>query len=154
VGIIVVKLTHVIARVVKRIEVWARRRATFGTGVAAVTLLPVCWSWAPTFLCHGSRNRGVVASSSIPQGVHCFHNSCSRLVVSCADRLPQGSGRHIKNIVKKRSVSGLTPGGRCCLSFPMRTLGLRPCISMGRRSKSKQDYHLLFPTFPSRTSFK
>ncbi len=49
-GVVVVKLTHAIARVVKRIEVWARRRATFGTGVAAVTLLPVCWSWALTFL--------------------------------------------------------------------------------------------------------
>ncbi len=45
-GIVVVKLTHFIARVVKRKEVRAGRRATFGTGVAApfVTLLPVCWS--------------------------------------------------------------------------------------------------------------
>jgi hypothetical protein len=34
-------------------------------------------------------------------------------------------------------VSKLNPGGRCCWSFPMRTLGLRPCISMRRRSKSK-----------------
>jgi hypothetical protein len=40
----VVELTHTIARVVKRIEVGAGRRVTFGTGVAApfVTLLPVC----------------------------------------------------------------------------------------------------------------
>jgi hypothetical protein len=30
-------------------------------------------------------------------------------------------GRRIKNIAKKRSVSGLTPGGRF-LSFPMRAL--------------------------------
>jgi hypothetical protein len=42
-----------------------------------------------------------------------------------------------KTLPKKRSVSGLTPGGRCCLSFSMRALGLRPCISMGRWSKSK-----------------
>jgi hypothetical protein len=33
-------------------------------------------------------------------------------------------GRQIKNIARKRSLSGDTPGGRCCLSFPMRTLGL------------------------------
>jgi hypothetical protein len=54
------------------------------------------------------------------------------------------AGRRIKNIAKKRSLSGEAPGGRFCLSFPMRTLGLRPCISMGRRSKSKYDCHLLF----------
>ncbi len=31
-------------------------------------------------------------------------------------------------VERKRLLSGDTPGGRCCLSFPMRTLGLRPCI--------------------------
>ncbi len=46
-------------------------------------------------------------------------------------------GRQIKNIERKRSLSGDTTGGRCCLSFPMRTLGLRPCISMGRQSNSQ-----------------
>ncbi len=43
-------------------------------------------------------------------------------------------GRRIANMERKRSLSGETPGGRCCLSFPMRTLGFRPWISMGRRS--------------------
>ncbi len=61
--------------------------------------------------------------------------------------------RHIKNIAK-RPDSGLTPGGRCCLSFPVRMLGLRPCISMGKQSKSKYECHLLFPNCPSSTSFK
>ncbi len=85
--VVVVKLTNAIVRVVKRIEVRAGKGATFGMGVAApfFTLLPICWSWAPTSLCHGGRNRGVVASSSVPQGVRCV-----RLVVSCADRLPHG----------------------------------------------------------------
>ncbi len=41
------------------------------------------------------------------------------------------AGRRIKNIAKNRSLSGEAPGGRFCLSFPMRTQGLRPCISMG-----------------------
>ncbi len=66
-GVVVVKLTHAIARVVKRIEVWAGRRATFGTGVAApfVTLLPNWGSWAPTSLCRGGWDRRVVASLSV-----------------------------------------------------------------------------------------
>jgi hypothetical protein len=53
----------------ERIEIRAARRATFGEGVAApfVALLPVCRSWAHTSLCHGGRNRGVVASPSIPR---------------------------------------------------------------------------------------
>jgi hypothetical protein len=44
VGVVAVKLAHAIARVVKRIEVQAGRRAAFGAGVAVpfVTLLPVC----------------------------------------------------------------------------------------------------------------
>jgi hypothetical protein len=38
----------------------------------------------------------------------------------------------------EKKLSGeKTPGGRCCFSFPMRTLGLKPCISMGRCSSSK-----------------
>jgi hypothetical protein len=47
-------------------------------------------------------------------------------------------GSWIKNIARKRSLSGKTPGGKCCLSFLMRTLGLRPCISMGRRSNQNR----------------
>ncbi len=37
------------------------------------------------------------------------------------------SGRRIRNIERKRLLSGDTPGGRYCLNFPIRTLGLRPC---------------------------
>jgi hypothetical protein len=37
-------------------------------------------------------------------------------------------GRRIKNIERKRLLSGDTPGGKCCLSFPMRTLGLNPAF--------------------------
>jgi hypothetical protein len=94
VGVVAVKLAHAIARVVKRIEVQAGRRAAFGAGVAVpfVTLLPVCWSWALTSLFCGGHNCGVVASSSIPQGVRCFHNSRGRLVVACTDCLPHGRG--------------------------------------------------------------
>ncbi len=41
-------------------------------------------------------------------------------------------GRRTRNIARKRSLSGETIGGRCCFNFPMRTLGLKPYISMGR----------------------
>jgi hypothetical protein len=47
-------------------------------------------------------------------------------------------GRHIKNIAKKRYVSGLTLGGRCCLSLPMKALGLRPCISWGNEASQSK----------------
>jgi hypothetical protein len=57
-------------------------------------------------------------------------------------------GRRIKNIERKRSLSGDTPRGRCCFSFPMRTLGLRPCISMGSQS------HLLLLNCPSKVFFR
>ncbi len=89
-GAVVVKFTHATAGVVKRIEVRAGRRATCRTSDAApfVALLPFGRSWAPTSLCHGGRDHGVVASSSVPQGVRSFHNSRSCLVVACADRLP------------------------------------------------------------------
>ncbi len=78
--------------VVERIEVRSGRRTTFGRGVAVhfVALLPVCRSWAPTSLCRGGYDCGVVASSSVPQGVRGFQNSLSFLVVTCADRLPHG----------------------------------------------------------------
>ncbi len=67
-GIVVVKFTHAVARVVKGIEVRAGRRATFGTGFAApfVTLLTTCWSWAPTSLCHGA----VTVGSWPPRASH------------------------------------------------------------------------------------
>jgi hypothetical protein len=47
---------------------------------------------------------------------------------------------------RKRSLLSKTPGGRCCLSFPMRKLGLRPCISMGRRSNSNRTAICSFQT--------
>ncbi len=47
--------------------------------------------------------------------------SCGcQLTVSC-----MYGGRRTRNMTRKRSLSGETPGGICCLSFPMRTLGLK-----------------------------
>jgi hypothetical protein len=90
----------------------------------------------------------VVAASSITQG------GCGCLVVVSSYRFSHGRRKQIRNIARKRSVLGETPGGRCCLSFPMRTLCLRPCISTGRRSSSKYDCHLLFLNCQSKVPFK
>jgi hypothetical protein len=51
VGVVIVKFTHAIARVMKRVEVRVGRGATFGVGVAApfVALLPRCWEQGSYF---------------------------------------------------------------------------------------------------------
>jgi hypothetical protein len=55
-GVVTVKFTHIIARVLEIIEVWAGRGATFDGGVTApfVVSLPAARSRAPTALCRGS----------------------------------------------------------------------------------------------------
>jgi hypothetical protein len=67
-GVVVVKFTDAIARVLKRIEIGAGRGATFGAGVAApfVGSLPAVGSRAPTTLSRGGCDCRVVAASSIP----------------------------------------------------------------------------------------
>jgi hypothetical protein len=54
-GVVIVKFAHAIARVLERLEVWARSGATFGAGVTAlyVASLPAARSRAPTALCRG-----------------------------------------------------------------------------------------------------
>ncbi len=82
----VMKLTHAIARVLKREKIRAGRRMTFGTFVAIpfVILLPASRSWASAVLGHGGHDRGVVAASSITQGVRDSNHSHGCLVVSGA----------------------------------------------------------------------
>ncbi len=67
-GIVVVKFTDAIARVLKQIKIGAGRGATFGAGVAAsfVTSLPAVGSRAPTTLSRGGCDCRVVAAPSIP----------------------------------------------------------------------------------------
>ncbi len=64
--IVVVKFKHAIARVLKRMKIWAGRGATFGAGVTAsfVTSLPAAGNGAS--LCRGSCDHRVVAAPSIP----------------------------------------------------------------------------------------
>ncbi len=67
-GIVVVKFTDAIARVLKRMKVGAGRGVTFGAGFAApfVASLPVVGSRAPTMLGQGGCDCRVVAAPSIP----------------------------------------------------------------------------------------
>ncbi len=68
IGVIIVKFAHAIARVLEGIKIWAGRGATFGTGVTApfVACLPAVRSGAPTSLCRGGCDRGIVAAPSVP----------------------------------------------------------------------------------------
>ncbi len=70
-GVVVVKFSDAIARVLERIEIWAGGGPTFGAGVTApfVASPPVVRSRAPTSLSRGGRDRRIVAASSIPQGI-------------------------------------------------------------------------------------
>ncbi len=83
VGVIVVKFTDAIARVLEQIKVRAGRGASFRVGDAAlfVTSLPVVGSSAPTVLRQGGCDCWVVAVSSIPQGVCSLHHGCSHLAL-------------------------------------------------------------------------
>jgi hypothetical protein len=67
-GLLTVKFAHAIARVLEGVKIWAGRGATFGTGVTApfVASLPAVRSGAPTSLCRGGCDRGIVAASSVP----------------------------------------------------------------------------------------
>ncbi len=88
----VVKLAHAIAPVLKGKEVRARRRMTFGTGVAIpfVVLLPASRSRASTALSLSGCNNGVVATPSIPQGIRSSNHSHGCLVASGAYYFPHG----------------------------------------------------------------
>ncbi len=104
----------------------------FGMANAApfVSSLPAGKSRAPISLSRGGCDRRVVAASSIQQGVRGLHHGCSCLVVASTYCFSHGRQQVKRNIARQRSVSGDTPRGRCCLSFPMRTLGLRSCIML------------------------
>jgi hypothetical protein len=91
-GIVIVRFTLAIARVLKRIEVLAGRGAAFGMDVAVpfVSLLPAVRSREPTSLSHVGRDRRVVATSSIPQGICSLHQGCGHLVVEGSYRFTHG----------------------------------------------------------------
>ncbi len=86
----VVKFAHAIARVLKRKEIGAGRRVTFGMGIAipSIILLPASRSQASTMLSHGGCDYGVVAASSIPSGVRGSNHGHGCLLVSCSYCLP------------------------------------------------------------------
>jgi hypothetical protein len=117
-----------------------RGGAIFGAGVTApfVASPHIVGSRAPTSLSRGDRDHRIVATWSIPQGIRGLHHGHGCRVVASSYCFTHGRGKaNKKHGQEKIIVPGETPGGRCCFSFPMRTLGLRPCISTGRRRSSK-----------------
>ncbi len=80
VGVVIMKFAHVIARVLKREEIWVGGGgATFGVGNTALFVVspPAVGSGAPTSLSCGGRDRRVVAASRMPQGIRGLHHGRS-----------------------------------------------------------------------------
>ncbi len=138
-GVIIVKFAHAIARVLEWMKIWTGRGWLLGQA------LPLLLSPLFSLLGAGLLLCCVEAAATVgswPPWVS--HRASAAFTMAAAvpwAPAPNVSlmdgGSRIRNIERKRSLSGDIPGGRCCLSFPMRTLGLRPCISMGRQSNSK-----------------
>ncbi len=84
-------------------------------------------SWRPRPWGHGCRERPARRGSNHRRGVLWFPEPTA----SCME-----GGSRMRNIARNKSLSGLTPCGRDRLILPMRMLGLRPCMSNGRRSSS------------------
>jgi hypothetical protein len=113
-GVIIVKFTHAIARVLKGIKIWAGRGATFGAGVTVLLLL------SPLFplLGAGLLLRCVKAAATVGSWPsRASHRASAAFTMAAAVSwvpAPTASlmdgGRRIKNIERKRSLSGETPG--------------------------------------------
>ncbi len=110
-----------------------------GAGVTApfVTSPPAVGSRAPTSLSRGGSDRGVVAASSIPQGIRGLHHGCGCGVVASSYCFTHGRGKANKKHGQEKIVVWRNTGWKMFFSFPMRTPGLSPCITMGRRRSSK-----------------
>ncbi len=130
--------THANVWVLESEKIGAGGRTTFGTGSAIpfVVLPPTSRSWGSAALGRGSRNSGVVAARA-SQAFAALTIATAVLWFPAPTASCMEGGSRIKNIARKRSLSGLPLCGRCCLSFLIRTPGLRPCISTGSRSNSK-----------------
>jgi hypothetical protein len=99
-------------RILEGEKVRAGRRTTFGTGFAipSVIVLSASRSWASAALSRESRDHGVVGTLSIPQGVRGSNHSHGSVLWFPALTASRMVGcRLIKNIARKRSLSGLTP---------------------------------------------
>ncbi len=109
------------------------RGATFGAGVTApfVASPPAAGSRAPTSLSRGGRDRRIVAASSIPQGIRGLHHGRSCRVVASSYCFTHGRGKANKKHGQKKIIVWRSTGWKMLFNFPMRTLGLRPCIPWG-----------------------
>ncbi len=139
VAVKVVKLTHAIVRILERKKLEPEGGRLLEQALLFLLSLFLLLAGAGLLLCW------VMAAATVGSWPpRASHKASTALTIATAvfwflaltASSMEGDSR-IKNIAKKRSLSGLTLFERCCLSFPMRTLGLRPCISMGSRSSYK-----------------
>ncbi len=136
IGVIIVKLANAIAWVLEWMKIWAGRGQLLGRA------LPLLFSPLFPLLGVGLLLRCVEAAATVgswpPQASHrasaAFTMAAAIPWAPAPTRFSHGWRKADQKHWRKRSLSGGTPGGRCCLSFPIRTLGLRPCISTGRRA--------------------
>jgi hypothetical protein len=105
-GVVVVKFTDVIARVLKGIEIWAGGGATFGVGVTTpfVASPPAVGSRAPTSLSRGGCDRRIGAASSIPQGICGLHHGRGCRVVASSYCFTHGRGKANKEHGQKKII--------------------------------------------------
>jgi hypothetical protein len=106
IDVVVVKFTHAIARVLKRMKIWAGSRRLLGAGVTAsfVASLPAAGSGYPASLCRGSCDCWVVAPPSIPEGVRSLHHGCSRFMGASSYCLSHGRWKANQKHCKKKVV--------------------------------------------------
>jgi hypothetical protein len=119
------KLTHVIVRVWKE-KIRAGGRMTFGTGIAIpfVVLPPASRNWDSAMLSCGGCDCGVMAASSIPQGIRGSNHSHGCLLVSSTDHFPQGKQQADQKHCEKNIVIWADIVRKMLLEFTCEDAGL------------------------------
>jgi hypothetical protein len=99
---------------------------TFGTGIAvpSVVLPPTSRSWASSALGHGGRDCGVMAASSIPQGVRGSNHSHGCLLVSGTNRFSHGRRQSNQKHCQKKIVVWADTVRKMLLELPHEDAGL------------------------------
>ncbi len=115
IGIVIVKFTHAIARILKWMKIWGGRGLTFGAGITTLLSLLFLLLGAGLLLC--CVEAAVTAGSWPPQASHrasaAFTMAAAVLWAPAPTVSLIDDGRWIKSIARKRSLSVDTPGGRC-----------------------------------------
>ncbi len=113
-----------------RPQLWGR-----GGRDCEVVVVATMGSWWMQPWGHCGHDLGVVASSSVPQGVRCFHNSAAVLWLPVPTVSLMEGGRRMRNIAKKMSVSAL--------HFHRETMQVKVSLPLSLSKLSKQNFFQL-----------